>query len=97
MNFKKYFFVFVIASGLCFSAKAQTDDYIVHAIKKGETLSMLAKKYHTTVGDIMRLNSMNTKSILKIGEKVKIPIKNTTATKSVDKVEDEVLVKSVTN
>ncbi|MBS1641385.1 MAG: LysM peptidoglycan-binding domain-containing protein [Bacteroidetes bacterium] len=84
MNFKKYFFLFAIIIGLCFSAKAQTDDYMVHAIKKGETLSMLAKKYNTTVGDIMRLNSMNTKSVLKIGEKVKIPIKNTTATKSVE-------------
>jgi LysM repeat protein len=47
----------------------------VHVIKHGETLSALARQYHTTVGDIMRLNGMNSKSVLRIGEKVKIPVK----------------------
>jgi LysM repeat protein len=51
---------------------AQSDG-TVHAIAKGETLSGLAKKYHTTVGDIMRLNGMDSKSVLHIGQKVKIP------------------------
>ncbi|MBS1626396.1 MAG: LysM peptidoglycan-binding domain-containing protein [Bacteroidetes bacterium] len=85
MNFKKYFFVFVIASGLCFSVKAQTNDYMVHTIQKGETLSMLAKKYNTTVGNIMRLNAMNSKSILKLGEKIKIPVNETTANSTITK------------
>jgi LysM repeat protein len=48
------------------------DDYMVHTIKKGETLSAIAKQYHSTVGDIMRLNGMNGKSKLKIGQKIKI-------------------------
>lgn len=45
----------------------------IHEIKEGETLSQLAKKYGTTVGDIMRFNGMNTDSKLFVGEKVKIP------------------------
>lgn len=49
---------------------------VVHVIAHGETLSGLAKQYHTTVGDIMRLNGMNDKSILRIGMKVKIPSKS---------------------
>ncbi|MFC4230866.1 LysM peptidoglycan-binding domain-containing protein [Parasediminibacterium paludis] len=67
---------FIAASLLANIATAQTQP-IVHTIKQGETLSALAKKYSTTVGDIMRLNGMNSNSKLQIGEAVKIP---TTAT-----------------
>jgi LysM repeat protein len=47
---------------------------------QGETLSALAKKYSTTVGDIMRLNGMNSKSQLQIGQGVKIPTNAKTPT-----------------
>lgn len=67
-NFAIVFFVMMIS----FSATAQNKE-VLHAVKSGETLSMLAKRYHTTVGDIMRANDMNSKSILKIGKKIKIP------------------------
>ncbi len=53
-------------------ATAQTGN-IVHTIKQGETLSALATKYATTVGNIMRLNGMNAKSQLTIGKAIKIP------------------------
>lgn len=56
-------------------AIAQSKNYIVHKIKQGETLSGLAKQYHTSVGNIMRVNGMNSKSVLRIGEQVKIPAK----------------------
>lgn len=46
---------------------------ISHKIIKGETLSAIALKYGTTVGDIMRLNGMNASSKLAIGQIVKIP------------------------
>ena len=61
-----------IALLLSGSLKAQSA-YTMHTIAGGETLSALAKEYHTTVGDIMRLNSMHSDSKLKIGEKIKIP------------------------
>ena len=54
---------------------AQTHDYSTYVIKPGETLSAIAKMKGTTVGDIMRLNKMNTQSILKVGETIKIPAK----------------------
>ena len=44
-----------------------------HTIKSGETLSAIANQYGTTVGDIMRLNSMNADSKLVIGEVINIP------------------------
>ena len=52
---------------------AQSSKYTTHVIEQGETLSAIATKYHSTVGDIMRLNGMNSKSVLKIGSKIKIP------------------------
>ncbi len=60
------------------SANAQTA-YSEHTLEKGETLSALAKNYHTTVGDIMRINGMNAQSQLKLGEKIKIPAGGTVA------------------
>ncbi len=68
----------------------QTIDYSLHEIKAGETLSGIAKANKTTVGDIMRLNGMNGKSILKIGENVKTPsnsIKPTEPIVATEKVE----------
>jgi LysM repeat protein len=61
-----------IALLLSGSIKAQSA-YTMHTIAGGETLSALAKEYHTTVGDIMRLNGMHADSKLQIGEKIKIP------------------------
>jgi len=59
----------LLSIGTAMAQSVQT----VHEIKEGETLSQLAQKYGTTVGDIMRLNGMNTDSKLFVGEKVKIP------------------------
>lgn len=74
---------FIAASLLANIATAQNQP-IVHTIKQGETLSALAKKYSTTVGDIMRLNGMNSNSKLQIGQAVKIPSSGTTPTTVVE-------------
>lgn len=62
-------------------AQAQTG-VITHTIRQGETLSALSAKYKTTVGDIMRLNNMNSASKLSIGQKVKIPASGKTVAAS---------------
>jgi murein DD-endopeptidase MepM/ murein hydrolase activator NlpD len=43
-----------------------------HTIRKGETLSYLATIYHTTVTRICQLNGLSTRSILQIGQKVRV-------------------------
>jgi len=75
---------FIVVLSFCLLALAnatlaQTTNYITYKIKQGDNLSALAKTYGTTVGDIMRLNGMNSKSILRIDEEVKIPTKNAAA------------------
>lgn len=49
-------------------------DYVVHRVRKGETLSGIAKKYRTSVGAIMGLNGLRRTSYLKVGWKLKIPV-----------------------
>ena len=63
-----FFFAFMNAG-----ADAQTVKYTTHTLEQGETLSVLAAKYKTTVGDIMRLNGMHAQSQLVVGAKIKIP------------------------
>lgn len=62
----------LISAFFIHSTYAQTA-YSLHKLEQGETLSTLAKNYHTTVGDIMRLNSMNAQSKLQPGAQIKIP------------------------
>ncbi len=46
---------------------------INHRVKRGETLETIAKKYNTTVEDIIELNKLEGKNI-KVGQILKIPV-----------------------
>ncbi|HNP20425.1 MAG TPA: LysM peptidoglycan-binding domain-containing protein [Panacibacter sp.] len=98
---KRIILLFFISAMLSLQAMAQEVAYSNHTIAKGETLSGLAKKYSTTVGDIMRLNGMHADSKLMIGQKIKIPqagksVPNTTAAAPVKSV-TETAPKTVAN
>ena len=43
-----------------------------HTIKKGDTLGAIAKKYHTTVDKLCKLNKMKSTTILQIGKKIRV-------------------------
>ena len=79
---KRITFLLFILLSICISTdlSAQTNSYILHTIKEGETLSAIAKANKTTVGDIMRLNGMNTKSRLTNSQIIKIPTPSTIET-----------------
>ncbi len=66
-----------IIAAVCFIVSMQfasaQSNYVTHTLKQGETLSMLAKQYNTTVGDIMRLNGMHADTKLAYGSPIKIP------------------------
>lgn len=70
----------VFFAGIIFAAGSVSAQagYIMHTIEDGETLTQLANRFGTTVGDIMRLNGMNTDSKLYVGEKVKVPVSDAT-------------------
>jgi membrane-bound lytic murein transglycosylase D len=59
------------------SSRPASGESFSHTIRRGETLSYLARRYNTSVLDICRLNGISTRSTLHIGQKLKIPGKKT--------------------
>jgi len=47
--------------------------YVIHRVKRGETLSAIARKYRTSVRAIMARNNLRSTSYIKTGWKLKIP------------------------
>jgi LysM repeat protein len=87
MNYVKS--IAAVISFLLFQYVSAQTNYITHTLKQGESLSALALQYHTTVGDIMRINGMHADSKLAYGSKIKIPATQKqaeVAKKSSDKV-----------
>lgn len=44
----------------------------LHHVKKGETLSKIAKQYNTTVPELVKLNNIKNKNLIKVGQILKI-------------------------
>ena len=51
-------------------ASTQAPKNVTHKVKKGDTLSSIAKKYGTTVSKLCKLNGISEKKTLKIGQKL---------------------------
>jgi membrane-bound lytic murein transglycosylase D len=47
--------------------------YVYHRVRHGETLSVIARKYRTSVGRIMRANNMRRSNYIVAGKRLKIP------------------------
>ena len=56
---------------------------LVHVVRAGESLSALARRYHTTVAKLARLNHLDPGHVLLIGTKLRIPVTQHVATKPV--------------
>ena len=53
--------------------------YVRHTVRRGESMSVLARRYRTSVRAIMALNGLRSKSYIKAGWKLKIPTRKTYA------------------
>jgi len=47
--------------------------YVYHRVRPGESLSVIARKYRTSVGSIMRANNMRRSNYIVAGKRLKIP------------------------
>jgi membrane-bound lytic murein transglycosylase D len=47
--------------------------YIYHRVRPGESLSIIARKYRTSVGKIMRANNMRRSNHIVAGKRIKVP------------------------
>jgi len=50
--------------------------YVYHRVRRGETLSSIARKYRTSVRAIKRVNRIPRSNIIRIGQKLKIPVRS---------------------
>lgn len=55
-----------------YPASTNKNNKIVHTVKSGDNLWDISKKYGVSVEQIMRLNNLDKKAVLKIGQKLKI-------------------------
>ena len=49
--------------------------YVYHRVRKGETLSVIALRYRTSVSKIVRANNIRRKHFIRAGRKLKIPLR----------------------
>jgi membrane-bound lytic murein transglycosylase D len=47
--------------------------YTVHRVRRGDTLSQIAGRYHTSVRAIMRANNLRSANRLRVGQRLRIP------------------------
>jgi membrane-bound lytic murein transglycosylase D len=51
--------------------------YVLHKVRKGECLSLIARRYRTSVRAIMALNGLKRSSYIKVGWRLKVPARRT--------------------
>jgi membrane-bound lytic murein transglycosylase D len=49
------------------------DTFVVHRVRRGETLSGIARRYRTSVNAIMRTNNLRSRNRIQQGQRLKIP------------------------
>jgi len=61
-----------VAQSSSSSSASTSSGPVYYRVKKGDTLSKIAKKYHTTVSKLCKLNKIKETTILQIGQKIKV-------------------------
>ena len=51
--------------------------FVVHRVRRGETLSLIATRYRTSIQRIMDANNLRSTRYLRVGQRLKIPLRNT--------------------
>ena len=53
--------------------KLPSGTFVYHRVRRGETLSTIARKYRTSIRKIMRANSLHSSHFIRAGKRLKIP------------------------
>ncbi len=69
---KKFYTLLLTLSLATVTAKAATPT-IKHTIKKGDTLSAIARKHHTTITKVRKANGLKKNATIRIGKVLKVP------------------------
>ena len=71
-SLKKHYFSINSHYGQTEEESKAASEALVHVIKSGDTLGALARKYHTTVKQLCRLNNISQTSTLRLGQRVRV-------------------------
>ena len=75
---KKLYTLLLTLSLATVTSKASTHT-VKHTVKKGETLSGIARKHHTSITKLRQANSLKKSDVLKFGKVLKVPTSTYTA------------------
>ncbi len=53
-------------------------EYVVHRVRRGETLHLIALRYRTSMQRILEANNLRSGRMLRVGQRLKIPMRNST-------------------
>ncbi len=56
--------------------------YVYHRVRPGESLSVIARRYRSSVSKIMRANNIRRSHFIRAGQKIKIPVKGMVVTRT---------------
>jgi membrane-bound lytic murein transglycosylase D len=56
------------------------ESYAVHRVRRGETLSLIARRYGTSVNAIVRTNHLRSRNRIRVGQRLKVPQRGGAAT-----------------
>lgn len=62
----------LLVTGSGSGSGSSDDDYLVYIVRRGDTLSEIARAFRTSVGAIMRLNGISDATKLRVGARLKI-------------------------
>ncbi len=79
------------------SSRKTTTTLAKYRIKKGDTLSSIARKHHTSVTKIRKANGMKKGTTLRLGRTVKVPQKSYKVVKAKKRISNKKLVASLSN
>jgi len=51
---------------------------VMHRVRRGETLSLIALRYRTSIQRILEANNIHSGKLLRVGQRLKIPVRNAT-------------------
>ena len=57
---------------LAVNSNGSGSNYVIHKVRRGESLGVIAKKYRTTINSIINSNNISNPDRLKVGDKIKI-------------------------
>ena len=82
---KNLYKLLLFLSILTITIQASSTKTIRHTIRSGESLYLIAKKNHTTVERLCKINGISKKEVLKIGQTIKVPRNHTKKKKHIVK------------